>query len=124
MCNLHFFFREHTSFVHEKKKIYECTTCKEEFPKQLDLSRHISRKHKELKIHKCPVCDKGFSILRLMEKHKRNLHKKTFECQMCKKSYTAEANYEKHIKICDGKITPRVSNLFSQTPTLLKSFKI
>ena len=113
LCNLHFFFREHTSFVHEKKKIYECTTCKEEFPKQLDLSRHISTKHRETKIHKCPVCEKAFSALKLMEKHRKKLHKKSLVCQMCKRSFKAEASYDKHIKICEGKIVkqkvPQVS---------------
>ena len=101
-------FREHNSFVHEKIR-FECETCKEEFPKQIDLSRHITLLHNEKKIHKCPTCQKGFSTLKLMEKHVSRFHQKPSICQLCKRSFRCLTKYENHVKNCEGKpIKPKI----------------
>ena len=33
----------------------------------------------------------------------KKIHKKSQVCQMCNRSFRAEASYEKHIKSCEGK---------------------
>ena len=113
-------FREHNSFVHEKVR-FECETCKEEFPKQIDLSRHITLLHKEKKTHKCPTCEKGFSALKLMEKHIARFHQKPSLCQLCKRSFRCLTKYENHVKNCEGKqIKPKIPQVCKKWYFVLK----
>ena len=96
-------FRNHISYLHEKK-VFECKTCKKEFPYQITLSKHISERHPEMKIHKCQFCEKRFSSDELMLKHRRKNHKTSMlqYCPKCKKKFKHLIAYESHVKKCNG----------------------
>ena len=86
----------HMASVHSEKTFF-CAHCDSEFSRKSNLMRHYEKFHSKNKSPEqcCDYCGDTFATLRLMQKHKRQYHKR-FECARCKKSFSTKITLSIH----------------------------
>ena len=112
--------KTHISFVHEKKKPYECSIydfgifCDYRCSQKSDLKRHIALVHEREKKRKknqplkikhsrkcfCETCQTNFATLSSKRRHVSDVHegKKPYKCKFCDYSCARKGVLERHIE--------------------------
>jgi hypothetical protein len=65
--------------VHEGK-IFQCSTCDEEFKSKIKLEVHIAKEHDRSKLHECTQCDSAYVRKQSLLTHIAFVHEKTIRC--------------------------------------------
>ena len=106
VCNLRLPSRQKKDFHYkeehgDKKPLYACDKCGEEFWFYDILRTHKKNKHRlRLKCLKCKFCRKKFYGDKKLHEHIAAVHKddKLFKCSICNKEYPCKKTFEHHQK--------------------------
>lgn len=77
---------------------YKCDLCQKEYERLAwfddHMERHGKQRGRSSKIQHCPHCEKGFSLLRYLRQHVKNVHGKgrEYSCGVC-----GEKSFYKHV---------------------------
>jgi len=82
----------HMASVQSEKALF-CAHCDSQFSRKSNLTRHYEKFHSKNQTPEqcCDYCGDTFATLRLMQKHKKQYHKR-FECARCMKAFSSR-NY-------------------------------
>ena len=86
----------HIASVHSEKQ-FSCAHCDSKFSRKSSLMRHYEKFHSndQTPEQSCDYCGEKFATLRLVQKHKRQYHKR-FECARCMKSFSTRIYLSVH----------------------------
>lgn len=80
---------------------YNCNTCNRRFPSNITLKEH-EKSHEIDRPFKCLVCGKGFAKKKYLTRH-RQIHKeRSYQCDLCSKSFKTEQSLLSHHKAHDA----------------------
>lgn len=93
--------------VRETLPPFNCTLCKDTFPKVGQLSRHINTNHRVNKLGSgkpflCKLCGSNFIQLSTLEKHALVQHRgqeHAYECPECSKLFKHSAGLQSHLRV-------------------------
>ena len=96
----------HIRIVHEKIKQFTCDTCSKTFSKKSQLKDHLYRVHTEINaedLKRCGFCNVGFKLQEGLNKHlKIHESKKSFQCDICEKSFRRQSHLTSHVIEASG----------------------
>lgn len=115
--------KRHYKQRHLKEKMYGCKDCDEKFYRKSQLKIHVT-KHTGVFPYNCPECGKGSINLKSHEHHmvghksypcticgetlnkwsqlmvhRKEVHSKKYQCEVCKKEFSHKSNMDSHMKI-------------------------
>ena len=90
--------------VHNRKRLYACIACDQEFKSRLNRNQHIEIMHPGEKLFVCAVCDKKFKLEGSLQRHckghdGRNKIGVDAKCPECKKEFASVSSMTRHMKI-------------------------
>ena len=77
---------------HMNKSHLECTDCKQQFSKKSNLTTHV----KKAKVV-CQFCSKEFCNTKQLFLHKKSLHRKEVQCEICELYFDQREKMERHM---------------------------
>lgn len=96
--------KRHIQRKHQKESHkFECDQCGKKFLLNYDLRRHMA-KHNSIRSFKCEICHQQFKWETTLKNHHKTIHdrlldqQRTFECQLCDRSYFHQRHLEYHMR--------------------------
>ena len=92
---------KHVRSNNEKKKLFQCDSCKYSCDLKYSFKRHVEQVHEKKKQYKCDLCDVCCSQMAGLKKHVRAIHKQeiVYKCKICEFSCSTTANLKNHVKM-------------------------
>ena len=93
--------KKHAKSDNEKKKLFQCDSCKYSCDLKYSFKRHVEQVHEKKKQYKCDLCDVCCSQMAGLKKHIRAIHKQeiVYKCNICEFSCSTTANLKNHVKM-------------------------
>ena len=93
--------KKHVKSTNEKKKLFQCDSCKYSCDLKYSFTRHVETVHEKKKQFKCELCDVCCSQMNGLKKHIRAIHKQdiVYKCNICEFSCPKTSILKNHVKM-------------------------
>lgn len=112
--------------THLGRRPYKCASCGKAYFKPSHLKVHVSVHHEE-SAHACAKCHKSLSSGESLKRH-MDLCGRVFACPVCRKTYTRELWYHKHLDAHHKQVgaSPRAAaaEKLHRCPVCAKAFQL